>query len=103
MKFRKWITRRGITGITSREVGKFYVGLKKQNPQMEPRQLAAQVCSHFSSGYSCHGNLRILIEHLVRVKQGRLFDDRPGAVMVLEMEVIEEELAKLGVPKDVVF
>lgn len=114
MGFTEWITRKGITGIKAREVGKYFIQLQKENPNVTPGKVRDSVINYFLDKYNLQnskfGFQEIGLERLTNI----LVDDaqKVGGInvgvnkklefIILEGRVITEELEKLGVPKEVI-
>lgn len=65
----------------------------------DPRDLTSRICVDFEN--LNNENLYILINRMKQIAQGSLaWRDTPSAIMKMEYDVISEELAKFGIPRE---
>lgn len=103
MGFTKWITRKGITGIKAREVGRAYCDMQKTHPQLTPEEICRLVIKKYIGeleSFAWCGGLALLADGLVDEAQG--FHSKTLDIKYMERCVIVEEMTKLGVPKEVI-
>lgn len=114
MGLTEWITRKGITGIKAREVGKYYIQIQRQNPNVTPGELRDFVIDYFLDKYDLH-NPSFTLQALGLERLTNILVDQAQSVgcinagankkiemRILEARVITEELEKLGVPQEVI-
>jgi hypothetical protein len=112
MSIGKWLARKGAVGGTARWVGTGYLSLKKQNPNASIDQLMlALVAMRYSSGSMNqaqetlvsiiqNGGMRGLAHlatNILGIEAG--FNENTQENRYLFMDIIQEELLKLGIPE----
>ena len=106
MGFTKWVTKKGITGGKAREVGELYRVLQAKDPRMSALQISHLIMKHYT-GESAPSDypvsLGFLVECLVdQAQEATMIGRKTEEIKLMEREVVQEEMTKMGVPMSVI-